>query len=113
MIDKMPARNVVYGTPNELKADTFCKEMVYSHELTMPQDFELTISDKIPDGDYIIRNLANNQKLYSIHVTFASGLNKIGFTNDIRIAEKTAYIVLRKQGSDMILLEAYKVTGVN
>ena len=113
MIDKMPVRNVVYGTPNELKADTFCKEMVYSKDLTMTQDFELTISDKIPDGDYIIRNLANNQGSYSIHVTFASGLNKIGFTNDIRIAEKTAYIVLRKQGTDMILLETYKVTGVN
>ena len=113
MIDKMPPRNVVYGTPNVLNCETYCKEMVYSKELTMPQDFELTINDKIPDGDYIIRNLANNQKLYSIHITFASGLNKIGFTNDIRIAEKTAYIVLRKQGTDMILLETYKVTGVN
>ena len=113
IIDKMPPRDVVYGTPNELKADTYCKEMVYSKDMVMEQDLELTISDKLPDGDYIIRNLANNQDLYSIHVTFTSGLNKIGFTNDIRIAEKTSYIVLRKQGTDMILLETYKVTGVN
>ena len=113
MIDKMPVRDVVYGTPNVLKYDTYCKEMVYSKDMVQDQNFFLTIEAKIPDGDYIIRTLADNRGTYSIQINVESGLTPIGFTNNIQLGAKTGYVVLRKQGTSIILLEAYKVTGVN
>nr|DAW90354.1 MAG TPA: K5 LYASE [Caudoviricetes sp.] len=113
IIDKMPVRDVTYGTPNYLKSDTYCHEMVYSKDIVMDQNYTLTIGSKLPDGDYTIRTLADNQETYFIQINLESGLTPIGFSNNIQLGTKTGYVILRKQGDTLILLEAYKTTGVN
>ena len=87
--------------------------MVYNKDITMTQDFILTINKDLPDGDYIIRTLADNVGTYNIQINIESGLTPIGFTNNIQLGAKTGYVVLRKQGTTLILLEAYKTSGVN
>ena len=88
-------------------------KMVYNKDITMNQNFFLTINKDLPDCDYIIRTLADNVGTYNIQINFESGLTPIGFTNNIQLGGKTGYVVLRKQGSLLILLETYKESGVN
>ena len=113
IVDKMPSRDVTYGTPNALKSDTYCKEMVYSKELEMTQNFILTLHKNLPDGDYTIRTLADNKGTYFIQINIESGLTPIGFTSNVQLGGKTGYAVFRKQGNDIILIDVYKESAVN
>lgn len=113
VIDKMPSRDVTYGTPNALKSDTYCREMVYSKDLVMTQNFILTIHKNLPDGDYIIRTLADNKGTYFIQINVESGLTPIGFTSNVQLGGKTGRAVFRKQGNNLILIDVYKESAVN